>query len=205
MNRWLLYLSFITISSCTGGKKEVMDINELLPQAKNDPIVNIPIDSVEREELILGFDTLDLQNSGLSFDFNPVDTLLFPHRFDPIETHSFQFELNNQTGFYSYWKYKSQNSAKSAFMNWLNCYSPKCLSINLYDSVSMQAKPFIIALTDSTIYYWDNVKQKDQENIIKSLSYNTLKEVSYLLKQGPRKIVEWRLITNGKEEEFIKN
>lgn len=186
---WFIILIF-GLFACGEQKKEVIDINELLPES--ELYDNNTVDSVS---MIDEFGTIKKQLKVVGISFTSISNHAkrdFPDRFGAVNSAKFLVAMKNDTTLFSSWTYKDSTMVMNAFYNWIDCFSADCKSFYMYDKKRMMNAGFELYVSDTTLVLIEN---KDEDINEKWSEY--LHQLGYIdnwnlvLKQSKKGIARW--------------
>lgn len=182
----------ITVA-CQSTKKEVLDLNDIMPASENYKEGEITGDSaaIKKDEFVtnLNFELLSKMKISCDNKFSS-DTLLFPDRFSPITLTKFNYLTDKETVNYSKFNFKDSSKTLNTFINWANCFGIDCSSIRIGESKNLQKNGFLMMVNDTSIIYISSNSPSEKK---KWLEY-------YLSEKG----IHWRYILDQNKYGKVK-
>lgn len=121
-----------------------------------------------------------------------IDSILYVDRFDHISSYKYQLEDPKYHFFIASWKFRNSNSAQNAFINWTQCFGPKCRSLKINDSISISNKHMAMILTKDELFYLEGISEKEYKTFTTSIiKWKKLKMIDYTFYQDGKKGVKW--------------
>lgn len=165
-NCLVIILALLLFCSCEEQKKEVKDINEILPSSSNEyrgdnQESDVPEDQSNYSYMFKEF--FPNLNQVLILQDN-----LFPDRLRPDTSFKYSLFLQEDTVQFHIWQFKDSTKLKSAFYNWLDVFGDKEAELLPLSSINVQESAFILLLGDTNLVYIENTS--DVKNWIQYLN-----------------------------------
>jgi hypothetical protein len=198
---FLVSLVLLITAACGGKQKdEVIDMNDITPQAKHkDPIVK-----AEDKASDYGFNRTVADSIGLKvMEIDSVEEPFFVDRFSPRSQTKLYLQLKEGQLLYCQWSFKDSVKTKNAFYNWIDCYGEKCKSIHFGQNVNFQKDNFRLFMNDTSITYISSplkLSTKDWQAYLKSVS--GVEEWKLIIEQSTRGKAKWMRFFDDKLEEL---
>lgn len=199
---FLVTLVLLITAACGGNQKdEVIDMNDITPQAKHkDPIVKS-----EEKASDYGFNLTVADSIGLKvMEVDSVEEPFFVDRFSPRSQTKVYLQLKEDKILFCQWTFKDSVKTKNAFYNWIDCYGEKCKSIHFGQNVNFQKDNFRLFMNETSITYISSpikLSTKDWQAYLKSVS--GVEEWKLIIEQSTRGKAKWMRFFDDKLEELI--
>lgn len=198
---FLVSLVLLITAACGGNQKdEVIDMNDITPQAKHkDPIVK-----AEEKASDYGFNRTVADSIGLKvMEVDSVEEPFFVDRFSPRSQTKVYLQLEEDKILFCQWTFKDSVKTKNAFYNWIDCYGEKCKSIHFGQNVNFQKDNFRLFMNETSITYISSplkLSTKDWQAYLKSVS--GVEEWKLIIEQSTRGKAKWMRFFDDKLEEL---
>lgn len=194
---------FIILFACKQDKKEVLDMNDIMPQSEKDEIYKPKTDL--KDTLDFGFDTKIAEKIGIRvMEIDTIGEPMFPDRFSPRGIKKLNLHLKEDLIVFCQWTYKDSIKTKNALYNWIDCFGPKCKSIKFGQKVNFQKDNFVLLVNDTSITYVSSALKIKAEDWIEYFELkNEIEDWKYVIQQGTRAKAGWYKVVEGKKEELI--
>lgn len=199
------YISLILIAlilfSCKDDKEEVLDLNDVLPTSENYREGETGKDTSQYtiEKVKTGLnETLLSEQKIILENITSSDSLLFPDRFSPISLNKFIYSIENEQVLFSSYRFKDSVKTKNVFLNWTNCFGPKCKTLRIGESNNLQRDGFILLSNDTCVVFVASNSIAEQK---KWMTYYTKeKDIQwrYILTQSKGGKVKWNTYKENK-------
>jgi len=202
-------LSFICLLfSCKNGKKEISDMNDIVAKSKNYNGAGQK-EEIKAKKLILSDVFLDkgkIDKSTLELNqIRLTDTLLFPDRFKTTKKSSFVYDVYGDSVLHVIWNFKDSIKTQNAFLNWTNCFGPKCNSIGIGEKSNLSKDGFLLLMNDTCIVYIGTNQRREHFKWIDYYTFGENPEWTFVLTQMPKDKVLWRTYRNKRLEPIEGN
>lgn len=199
MRKTYIFLLLLAVSCQDKGQSDVVNMEDLIPEMQES---TVPLDSLPKS--IQYYDSLP-SSTKLLLDslymnkesLQPWDTTLYVERFSAKSSEKWQWESVNQSPMYFHSAtYKDSLSAKNAFFNWLDCFSSRCNSVQLFEEKGLNKQPFGIVLSDKHLWYFTGEENFDFEwYLVKIAELYPKEKILFVLSQKKgRKSTWWELV-----------
>lgn len=198
---FLVSIVLLITAACGGNQKdEVIDMNDITPQAKHkDPIVK-----AEEKASDYGFNRTVADSIGLKvMEIDSVEEPFFVDRFSPRSQTKVYLQLEEDKILFCQWTFKDSVKTKNAFYNWIDCYGEKCKSIHFGQNVNFQKDNFRLFMNETSITYISSplkLSTKDWQAYLKSVS--GVEEWKLIIEQSTRGKAKWMRFFDDKLEEL---
>ncbi len=198
---FLVSLVLLITAACGGSQKdEVLDMNDITPQAKHKE----PIVKAEEKASDYGFNRTVADSIGLEvMEIDSVEEPFFVDRFSPRSQTKVYLQLKEDKILFCQWSFKDSVKTKNAFYNWIDCYGEKCKSIHFGQNVNFQKDNFRLFMNDTSITYISSplkLSTKDWQAYLKSVS--GVEEWKLIIEQSTRGKAKWMRFFDDKLEEL---
>ena len=159
---FLSVLLGLFLLACSDEKKDVKDLNDILPNSKGDY-------SDKGDDLNDNSDTLKLfqrmfAEVGMKLDSVTVyDEDLFPDRVGPETTEKYRLVFGDEVVVFAKWKFSDSLRVTTALFNWADCFGPNCRTIVVGEEKNLQRNAFQIQTNDTVLIYLESSKKIDQK------------------------------------------
>lgn len=159
---FLSVLLGLFLLACSDEKKDVKDLNDILPDSKGDY-------SEKGDVLNDNSDTLKLfqrmfAEVGMKLDSVTVyDEELFPDRVGPETTEKYRLVFGDEVVVFAKWKFSDSLRVTTALFNWADCFGPNCRTIVVGEEKNLQRNAFQIQTNDTVLIYLESSKKIDQK------------------------------------------
>lgn len=188
----LFSLTFgLFIVACTSDKKEIKDMNDILPnsQGNYDETDDLENDNSDTLKLFQGM----FKEAGLKLDSISVsDEDLFPDRVGPEKMEKYRMVFGDEVVLFAKWKFSDSLRVSNALFNWSDCFGPNCTSIVVGEEKNLQRNAFQIHVNDTVIIYLESsskFNQKAWEKYFETQGYEL--DWDYQLEQARSGRVRW--------------
>ncbi len=200
------FLSFTLVLSCSEKKKEdVVNLSDLIPSSKRykegglikeKEVKSISfMDSVPNSYKCI-FDSLNLSHDSI----HPLDLKLFADRFESKSKFKFFWKIGTDSISFMDWTFKDSLKTTTAFYNLLDCFGPKCKTIEIGQKINFQKRSFLLLVNDKHMVIVDSDKKIDQLVWLKLLKDQGFGENwKYIVIQPKKGKASWVSLKN---EEF---
>ena len=188
---FLSVLLGLFLLACSDEKKDVRDLNDILPDSKGDY-------SEKGDVLNDNSDTLKLfqrmfAEVGMKLDSVTVyDEELFPDRVGPETTEKYRLVFGDEVVVFAKWKFSDSLRVTTALFNWADCFGPNCRTIVVGEEKNLQRNAFQIQTNDTVLIYLESSKkinQKAWESYFEKREYEL--NWDYQLEQAQSGRVRW--------------
>lgn len=198
---FLVSLVLLITAACGGNQKdEVIDMNDITPQAKHKG----PIVKAEEKASDYGFNRTVADSIGLKvMEIDSVEEPFFVDRFSPRSQTKVYLQLKEDKILFCQWTFKDSVKTKNAFYNWIDCYGEKCKSIHFGQNVNFQKDNFRLFMNETSITYISSpikLSTKDWQAYLKSVS--GVEEWKLIIEQSTRGKAKWMRFFDDKLEEL---
>ncbi len=186
----------LVLFSCKEEKKEVLDINDVIPKAERS------YDEIEDEAQGI-FDSIQLKTNEFASANILVDSLRFvtkkqfPDRFGTVSSEKYRLFNADSSILFQKWTYADSSKTMNAFFNWIDCFGKNCDSYKIGEETKIGVTPKLIAVNDTTILMIEgekiNIKQWED-----FLSNKGFENWHYWIEQKPYRKAEWFTINEEK-------
>jgi hypothetical protein len=186
--KYLLLLSLSFLVACQSAKKEErIDMSDIIPSSED----YAEGDTLKVEEFVNDYDSLSLDLKTWldtsKIDRQSVtkwDTTLFCDRFVHKSREKILFSTQNQMFQLARFTFKDSLFAKNMFFNWMDCFSAKCKSLQLWESKRLVAESFLIVVFEKQMWYITSNESIDTEMFLDKLTELYVKQTPlYVLAQ----------------------
>ena len=159
---FLSVLLGLFLLACSDEKKDVKDLNDILPDSKGDY-------SEKGDLLNDNSDTLKLfqrmfAEVGMKLDSVTVyDEELFPDRVGPETTEKYRLVFGDEVVVFAKWKFTDSLRVTTALFNWADCFGPNCRTVVVGEEKNLQRNAFQIQTNDTVLIYLESSKKIDQK------------------------------------------
>ena len=159
---FLSVLLGLFLLACSDEKKDVKDLNDILPDSKGDY-------SEKGDVLNDNSDTLKLfqrmfAEVGMKLDSVTVyDEDLFPDRVGPETTEKYRLVFGDEVVVFAKWKFSDSLRVTTALFNWADCFGPNCRTVVVGEEKNLQRNAFQIQTNDTVLIYLESSKKIDQK------------------------------------------
>jgi hypothetical protein len=192
----VLFLAY----SCSTNEKEVVDINDVIPQSNRDYDANSS-GVAEKDSTILPqerFAKNGIEVEELTF----IHSKHFPDRVGPVRSEKYGLRNTEFTFEYYNWVYEDSAKVMNAFYNWLDF-----LGIDqVGDRKRIQDEYLLILVGDSNLVYVNasaGATSKEWLAYHDSLGYD--KNWNYMIEQYAKRQAKWFTFDKGKKQEIKTN
>ncbi|MCE3296391.1 MAG: hypothetical protein K0R65_2105 [Crocinitomicaceae bacterium] len=195
------FLGLILLSACNPKPEETVSFDDLTSDSEkygnNDSLPG----TVEKE--VFYFDSISPLSQNLidsvGFDRKlifPLDSVLFSDRFGAKNTEKWYYRTDKDSLVFFHWEFKDSLKTFNTFYNWIDCYGPKCKSVQVGMPAAFSKRATLFLVEDKHLYFVESDLKITPENY---LSYfdgpqgklKKLKKWKYVVIQQPRKKAEW--------------
>lgn len=204
IKRILFFLAFfILLVSCKNEKNDVVEMSEIIPQAKREyngkdsTSANKP-DTMKEFKNALGLCHFTFDN------YTGFEETMFPDRFEPLRTERIALIKQNDTTKFYRWTYKDSVQTMNAFYNWLDHFGKNKNQIMIAEERNFQRKAFQLFIGDTTMIFIQGdsgVDFKNWLNCLDSLGYNP--EWNYLIEQNIGGKAKWFTFTEEMKTKIV--
>lgn len=199
---WKYLLILLLATSCQEEKKEVVDLNDILPQSErygedhNDEV----IEEIDSSALLLKrFVDHGMEISGVE----ELSGSLFPERFGPERNEKFIFKTDLGTFDYYRWNFEDSSKVMNAFFNWIDCFGESCKSAFVGQEKNFQKNPFRLFVNNTSLIFVESEENFDTESWIEFLEKEGFEEDwAFILTQNKRGRVKWYQMIDGKKVKY---
>lgn len=202
-NYWKYLLILLLATSCQGEKKDVVNLNDILPQSERygDERQDEVIEEVDSSALLLK----RFEDHGI--EISKVEELsgsLFPERFGPESNEKFTFKTDQNTFKYYRWNFEDSSKVMNAFFNWIDCFGENCKSAFVGQEKNFQKNSFrLFVNTASMVFVESEENNFDTESWIEFLEKEGFEEDwTFVLTQRKRGRVKWYQMIDGKKVKY---
>ena len=159
---FLSVLLGLFLLACSDEKKDVKDLNDILPDSKGDY-------SEKGDVLNDNSDTLKLfqrmfAEVGMKLDSVTIyDEELFPDRVGPETTEKYRLVFGDEVVVFAKWKFTDSLRVTTALFNWADCFGPNCRTVVVGEEKNLQRNAFQIQTNDTVLIYLESSKKIDQK------------------------------------------
>lgn len=206
MEKTLLFLVWVSVlAACTSKPAETVSFDDLTSESekygKDDTLAR------PSEKKLFYFDSITPLSQHLidSLEFNrdlifPLDSVLFSDRFGAKQTEKWYYQTDSDSLVFFHWEFKDSLKTFNTFYNWIDCYGPKCKSIQVGMPAAFSKRATLFLVEDKHFYFVESDLNINPE---KYLSYfdppkkaasklpAKFKKWKYVVIQQPRKKAEW--------------
>jgi len=160
-----LYSLMLLLVSCSGEtKEEILNIEDITPQAKRD----YSSDTLSKKtETVYPINDYLIDSLIGHFTISIYDKKMFPERFSPKWVNKLAFVNEKDTMLFCQWSFKDSVQTKNAFYNWIDCFGERCKSIRLGENTKFQRDNFVMLVNDTSINYISSPMKVSEKNWIK--------------------------------------
>jgi hypothetical protein len=203
MRKFFFSTLLLTIVACSESKTEEITLDDLkqIESTKEYVDEKPEINSVNQPSgtvLTAISDTLIGKASWQSWD-----TLFYPQRFGPSKVET--WICTNSVDSLSLVELGFSDSLKTfnAFYNWLDCFGPKCRTIQLLESFKVSGRNSLILVKSKSILFVESNHKISIEKVISGLEKKKEKQVwDYILHAVKGKKAQWYRANNGQLTEL---
>ena len=133
-------------------------------------------------------DTLQLQLK----DIHVIDNEFFPDRFNPLKSEKWEYRTNKTYYRFKHWKFKDTLIAQSTFLNWLDSYSDKRISLRPDVKQRISSDANLLLMKDKSIVVIESSSAIDllqTLSILEKLGFG--KYWKYCIFQQKLKTTQW--------------
>lgn len=187
---FIFILGLFAVACSSETKEEIKDMNDILPDSERNYDQE---DSVE----VSGPDTLDIYQNrfealGTLDSIAVYDEDLFPDRVGPEGMERFTLSLDGEDVVFVKWRFSDSIRVSNALFNWLDCFGPKCKSINIAQESNLQRNAFQVLANDTVLIYLESENRLDTKSWDKyfdKMGYEL--DWDYRLEQSRNSRVRW--------------
>ncbi len=201
-----VFFIFTLVFSCSDKKKEeVVNLSDLIPSSKRykegDSIVKKEIKSISFMDSVpmcykAMFDSLKLNHDSIHL----IDNDLFADRFPSKSKFKFYWKNGIDSISFMDWTFKDSLKTSTAFYNLLDCFGPKCKTIEIGSKVSFQKRSLLLLVNEKHMIIIDSDKEIDHLVWLKTFKDQLFGENwKYIVTQPKKGKATWMSL---KKEEF---
>ncbi|MGV3629997.1 MAG: hypothetical protein ACO1O6_02275 [Bacteroidota bacterium] len=203
-NTAFIFLSGLLLFACTSKPEETVSFDDLTSDSekygKNDTVAEV-------EKKAFYFDSISPLSQNLidSLEFSrdlifPLDSVLFSDRFGAKQTEKWYYKTEKDSLVFFHWEFKDSLKTLNTFYNWIDCYGPKCKSIQVGMPAVFSKRATLFLVEDKHLYFVESDLKIDSEKYLtyfdppqkaKSKLPAKVKKWKYVVIQQPRKKAEW--------------
>lgn len=188
----LFITSFILISCGEQKSIETVDMEELLPQGREDKVI------VEEEKIIKEITPFEIALKEIDSSYIVVSDSssesYFPDRLRFLKKEGMVVEKDSLVYEVAIWEFSDSLQTINAFYNWLDCFGDYCESVKVGEQKYLRDKSSkLIWVSDYQIFYVKAAKPFERNTFWEELAGNHLKETEWNIKltKNPRVIMKW--------------
>ena len=125
-----------------------------------------------------------------------MDSVLFSDRFGAKHTEKWYYKTEADSLVFFHWEFKDSLKTFNTFYNWIDCYGPKCKSVQVGMPAAFSKRATFFLVEGKHLYFVESDLKIDPEIYFayfdgpqkKTKKFNTWK---YAVIQQPRKKAEW--------------
>lgn len=191
----------LTFAACTSKPAETVSFDDLTPDSEKYGEDDTLSKSVDKKFFYFDSITPLSQNLIDSLEFNrdfvfPLDSILFSDRFGAKQTEKWYYQTEKDSLVFFHWEFRDSLKTFNTFYNWIDCYGPKCKSIQVGMPAAFSKRATLFLVEDKHLYFVESDLKIDPE---KYLSYfdgpqrkvKKFKKWKYVVIQQPRKKAGW--------------
>ena len=171
MKNWnLLFIIYLLVGCQSSTEKEVT-MDEL--NKPSQKYVSIHEANNIKELKVSDFDSLSYFSKRLVDTLgifpnkvHPISSLLFPDRFNPIQSDKWYGITSKDSFVYKHWKYLDTNVAENTFYNWLDNFGEKHLSLNFGDKLRVSSNAFVLLLQHKSLLLLESNQKMEKKQIL---------------------------------------
>ena len=195
-NWWIIWVLFL-VFACQNSEQKVVTLDDLSkPSQKyfSEERVKFKNESKRSDfDSISYFSKKLVDTLGISKkNVYQISTLLFPDRFNPVQSDKWYGVIPSDSFVYKHWKYSDTNIAENTYYNLLDHFGDKQLSLKFGDKLRVSSNAFVLLLQHRSLLLLESKKQINLPKLVELL--DTLGFGStwkFVLFQDKGKKTEW--------------